>query len=520
MGIFFLSVLILCSGLKAQDKGKTLSLSLSDCIVKAMENNLGVAINVLDPELSDIALSRAREKFLPQLSFSFNKRNTEQASYSFLDAANQVSTINSSYSARVTQIVPTGGSFSMTLDGYKVDSNRSFQTINPRYGSTLTFNFSQPLLRNFGVKTTKREIIIARNNQNISRKQFETNLINTIYSVEEAYWNYVYYIELFNVRQQSLQLAKDLLAKNKKEVEIGTLAPIEILSAESEVATREADIIQAEASVKNAEDQLKTLINLQSEGKQMEAADLIPVDQPSYQKKEITFDEALSEAIANRADLEATRINLKNRELDLSYAKNQLLPDLSLNASYWSPGISGNQILYLHNSPLSGVVIGTVPGGSGDAFKDAFGLKYNNFSFGLTLTVPMNSIFSRADYAQARVNLEQTKLMLLNQEQQAFVEVKTAVRAVQTDYMRVQAYKAARELAQKTMEAEEEKLKVGLSTNYLVLLNQREFRNARVQELRSIMDYNLSLARLNRATGVTLKAKNIKVSNLIGNKLP
>jgi len=206
--------------------------------------------------------------------------------------------------------------------------------------------------------------------------------------------------------------------------------------------------------------------------------------------------------------------------LDLSYAKNQLLPDLSLNASYWSPGISGNQILYLHNSPLSGVVIGTVPGGSGDAFKDAFGLKYNNFSFGLTLTVPMNSIFSRADYAQARVNLEQTKLMLLNQEQQAFVEVKTAVRAVQTDYMRVQAYKAARELAQKTMEAEEEKLKVGLSTNYLVLLNQREFRNARVQELRSIMDYNLSLARLNRATGVTLKAKNIKVSNLIGNKLP
>jgi len=170
MGIFFLSVLILCSGLKAQDKGKTLSLSLSDCIVKAMENNLGVAINVLDPELSDIALSRAREKFLPQLSFSFNKRNTEQASYSFLDAANQVSTINSSYSARVTQIVPTGGSFSMTVDGYKTDSNRSFQTINPRYGSTLTFNFSQPLLRNFGVKTTKREIIIARNNQNILPK--------------------------------------------------------------------------------------------------------------------------------------------------------------------------------------------------------------------------------------------------------------------------------------------------------------------------------------------------------------
>jgi len=517
IGTLFLICVILTAGIQAQEKVITLSLSLEDCILRAMENNLGLAINILDPELSDIALNRAQEIFLPQLTFSYNKRDTEQASYSWLDAANQVNTVTDNYSARVTQMIPTGGNFTLTLDGYKTDTNRSFQTINPRYGNTLTFNFSQPLLRNFGFKMAKREIIIANNNLDISRKQFETDLINTIYSVEEAYWNYVYNIEMLKVRRQSLQLAKDLLSKNKRAVEVGTLAPIEILSAESEVATRQADILQSEALVKNSEDQLKALINIQEQGEELAFARLIPKDKPTYKKKEITFDEALLEALANRADLEATRLDLQNRELNLDFAKNQLLPDLSLNASYWSPGVSGDQILYLNNNPLSGVIIGTMPGGGSDAFKDAFGLKYNNLNIGLTLAIPLSSVFSRADYTQARVNLEQTRLRLKNQEQQMFVEIKTSVRSVQTDYMRVQAYKVARELAERKLEAEEEKLKVGLTTNYFVLLNQRELRNAQVMELRSIVDYNLSLAGLNRAIGTTLKSKNIKVSDLIGN---
>lgn len=516
IGIFIISVF--CTGAVSQthQEQKILSLTLEDCIMKAMENNLGVAIEVLNPELADISVSMANEKFLPNLSFSYNKRDTNNASYSFLDAADKVSTLYNKYSASISQIIPTGGTFSVVLEGDKTDTNRKFQTINPRLENRLTFNFNQPLLKNFGFKMNRREIIVAQNNRDISEENFKRALQDTIYSVEEAYWNLVYSIEFLKVRMQSLQLAQDLLEKNKRAVEVGILAPIEILSAKEQVATREADILEAEAVVKNNEDLLKTIINLASEDEEADLVKIIPKDTPTYEKKEVNLGETLLLAMENRPDLNATRIDLKNKEINLSYSRNQLLPDLSLQASYWSPGMTGDQILYENDDALRGKVIGTVPGSPWDGLKDALNFKYKNWSVGLTLSIPLNSVFSRAAYAQARLNLEQSMLRLKNQEQQLFLDIKNAVRAVQTNYKRVQSYKIARELAEKKLEAEEEKLRVGLSTNYFVLQYQRDLATAQTQELKAIIDYNLSLARLDRATGVSLKAKNIKVSQILG----
>lgn len=510
-----LMIVLITSSSVAQEKGKSLSLSLEDCIVKAIENNLGVSIAVLSPELSDISVALANEKFMPSMSFSFSKRDTNAPSFSFLDAAEQVATVTDNYSAQLSQLIPTGASFTVTLDGYKTDTNRSFQSINPRYGSTLTLDFAQPLLRNFGFKMSRREIIIAQNNRDISLQDLKTSLQNTLYSVEEAYWNLVYSIELLKVREQSLKLARDLLEKNKRAVEIGTLAPIEILNAQATVATREADILDAQAQVLNNEDILKTIINLEAEMKEAGSVRLVPTEKPVYEKRDVNLEEAITTALMNRPDLEATRSDIKNREFNLSYAKNQLLPDLSLRASYWSPGITGDQILYLNNNAFTGVVVGSIPGSSSEALKDAINFKYKNWSLGLTLTLPLNNLLSRASYAQARVNLEQAALRLKNQEQQALLEIKTAVRAVHTNYQRVEAYRVARELAERQLEAEEEKLRVGMTTNYFVLQYQRDLTTAQSQELRAIVDYNLSLARLNRSLGISLDEKNIKVSEVL-----
>jgi len=516
IGVFTVLIFLMTTGSLAQQEEKSLSLSLEDCILKAIKNNLDVAVEVLNPELADISVSLANERFMPNFSFNYSKRDSNSASYSFLDAADQVSTLYNNYSAQISQLIPTGGSFSIVLDGYKNDTNRRFQTINPRIGNTLTFNFTQPLLRNFGFKVNRREITIAKNNREISENNFNKTLQDTIYSVEEAYWNLVYGIENLKVRKQSLKLARDLLEKNKIAVEVGTLAPIEILSAQSDVATREADILEAEALVNNNEDLLKTIMNLAEEEEGMELVKIVPVDTPAYEKKDVSLNEALLTAVENRPDLKATRIDLKNREINVSYSRNQLLPDLSLQASYWSPGITGDQIVYENNDALRGKVIGTIPGSSSDALKDALNFKYKNWSVGLTLSIPLSSVLSRAAYAQARVNLDQAMLRLKNQEQLIFLEIKNAVRAVQTNFKRVQAYKTARELAQKKLEAEEEKLKVGLSTNYFVLQYQRDLANAQTMELKAKIDYNLSLARLNRAMGVSLKNKNINFSEALG----
>jgi outer membrane protein TolC len=507
------SLLILGMSVFGQQEEPSISLSLKDCIAKAMENNLGLAVAVLTPQLRDINVSQAKEKYLPVFSFSFNRRDTQQASYSFLDAADVLTSANDAWSGQIQQNIPGGGYFTISLDTSKYDTNRTGTTINPSYRGTLTFDFTQPLIRNFGMMASNRDIIMAQTNLVISEKDLKRSLQDTVYSVEQSYWNLVFAIENLKVSQQSLKLAQDLLEKNRRGVEVGTLAPIEIITAEAQVAQREADILAAEAEVRNMEDRLKQVINLAADTEDSDFLQILPVEEPSFDKIDINLEQALTTALQNRPDLESTRLGIQNYELNMSYAKNQLLPALNLNASYWSPGVSGTQLIYDPENPW-GPPIGEIPGGREDAFKDVFGFKYKNWMIGLSLDLPLNTIVSRAAYAQARVDLEQAQLQLKEQEQQIYTDLKIAVRAVETNFKRIQALRVARELAQRQLEAEEEKLKVGLSTNYFVLQYQRDLATARSQEIRAIIDYILSVAVLNRDMGVSLDEQNIQISGL------
>ena len=187
------------------------------------------------------------------------------------------------------------------------------------------------------------------------------------------------------------------------------------------------------------------------------------------------------------------------------------MPELNFSASYWSPGVSGNQIVYDPFDPFGPPVM-VIPGGASSALKDALGLKFTNWSVGLNLNIPLNTVFSRAQQAQAKVDLKQTSLRLKEQEQQVILEIRNAVRTVQTNHKRVQAYRAARELAERKLEAEEKKLKVGLTTNYVLLQYQRDLADARSLELRAMIDYVLSSADLDRAMGTSLEKKNIQLS--------
>jgi outer membrane protein TolC len=504
-------VLILAASLWGQQTEE--QLSLDDCIVGALKNNLGLAVEVYNPQLADISVTQAKEKFVPSLYLGFNKQETNQPSFSWIDAADQVEVQSSDYYGQLTQEIPTGGNFQLTLYSYQTETTAKFQTINPRFGSQVRFDFTQPLLKDFGFKVSQREIIIAKNNTAISEIQLKQTLLDTIYNVEEAYWNYVGSIEYYKVMEQSLKLAQDLLAKNTREVEVGMLAPIDVLSAKSEVARREADILQAESMIKSTQDQLKTILNL-SFKEDIDLTNIVPTDTPTFEEREVSLEEALSMGLQMRPDLQAIRVEMKNKDLDLGYAKNQLLPELNFQVSLWSPGLSGTQLVYEDNNPLTGNIIGTVPGKSSDALRDAFKFKYKNWTLGLTLSIPITSIVTRAQYAQARVNLEKAQVDLQNREQQAFLEIRNAVRDVQTNYKQVQAYKLARELAQEKLDAEQKKLKVGLATNYEVLLHQRDLADAQSSELRAVIDYNLALAALNRVLGTTLEKKNIKMTEI------
>jgi outer membrane protein TolC len=487
---------------------KPAAFTLNECIIQAVKRNLGVAVQVYSSELASLSVSRSREKFLPTLGFDFGKQDQNSASYSWIDASDRVTTNYGNYGGSLSQAIPFGGNFSVSLTGYKNLTNSRFQTINPRYGNTLTFSFSQPLLKDFGWGISHKDILVARNSRDIAENDLKKNLLDIVYSVEQTYWQLVLSIESLKVRQQSLKLAEDLFDQNQKKVKIGTLAPKEILSVQSDVASRKADILQPQSQVKDYMDSLRALINsLDPAG----GGEIAPADMPPFERYDIGVDEAFALALKNRPDLKSSALGIRNRELDYAFAKNQLLPQLNLSASYWSPGIGGDQILYLDNNPLTGVVIGRIPGGANMALRDAFHFKYNNWSVALSLDVPLNSVFSRAATALAKASLDQETARMKNTEQQAYLEIQTDVRAVQTNYERVNAYKIARELAEEKLAAEQAKLEAGLTTTFVVLSYQRDLANAKLMELSALIDHTLSIARLEKAMGVSLDKKNIKL---------
>jgi outer membrane protein TolC len=491
----------------------TMSVSLEDCIVRALRDNLGIAIQVLGPQISAENVNLAEAKYIPTLSMSARSSNTENASYSYLDAQTEstIDKTNNFTFLNASQPLPTGGTLSLDFTGYRSTTNRTGNTINPRYGTTLRFQLTQPLLKNFGLRTNRREILVATNSLGVSGESLKRTLMDTVYDVESAYWNLVYSIENLEVRRQSLALAKDLLEKNQRSVEVGTLAPMEVLSARAEVATREADLIQAETQIKSNEDQMKSLLRFTGDEDRTISA-ILPKDKPTYVAREVDLDEAIAMALQNRTDLEISRIGIETDKINLSYAKNQVLPELNLSASYYSPGIDGTRIFYI-GSPIDGIVDYTVPGDIGGALKQTAKFQYPNWNIGLTLNIPLANVFSRANLAQAKLNLRQAMLEMEDQKVQAYLEVKNAVRSVQANYKRILAFTTARELSEQKLAAEEEKRRVGMSTNYVVLTYQRDLANARISELNSIISYNVSLAALEKSMGTNLKSKNINLSD-------
>jgi outer membrane protein TolC len=512
----WLFVIVLAVPAWPQENTKTVSLSLQDCVARTIKNNLGVAIQVLSPVQAENSVALAKEIFLPTFSLSANKQGSTSVSYSFIDSSGNIISKTNNYTFSGTQYVPFGGTFTISATGNQTDSNQNYQTINPRYGTTLRFNFSQPLLRNFGYDISRYSILVARNGLTTSDFQLKQTLMDTIYSVESAYWGLVYSIENLNDRRQSLQLAKDLLDKNQRSVEVGTMAPMDVLSAQAEVATREADLIQAETQVKSAEDQLKVLLNM-PEDEQRAVGSIKPLDSPSLEERKVSLDEALATAFELRPDLASSKLGIELQQLNLRYTRNQLLPDLNLSAYYSGSGVSGTEILYDGNPLLGAPIIGTIPGDFSGAIKDSLAFRYPNWSVGLTLNIPVSRFTSRAIYAQAKVNVQEAMLSLQNTQQKAVLEIKNSLRSVESNFKRISAYRVARELAEQKLAAEEEKLSVGQSTNYMVLSYQRDLSDARISELNAIVAYNVSLASLDHSLGVSLRNRNVKLTDYIRN---
>ena len=491
-----------------EQKTEETRLTLQECLEIALEKNLDISVSAMDPEILEFSLRRTKEFFLPRLTFRYYNYRQSQLSSWWVEGT-EYTTNTYNYDFGVEQDIVTGGRYSLSLSNSTTDTTRSLVTINPSYRGELRFELSQPLLKNFGPKINRRDIRKGRNQIDISTYGLKSTIEQKIYDVEEAYWRLVSAVESLKVNESRLVYSQEQLRRTKEAARIGSKTATDVLDAETNVANWEDNIIRYRAQVQSAEDNLRSILNLPVDEAETFPR-IVPTDRPEVKKKEITFEEALNTALEERPEMASKEKEIENSSIDVGYFKNQLLPELNLSLWLYYPGQSGDRILYLNDDPYTGIRVGVEEGSRSDYMKDILGLKYDNWYIALNLTIPLENILSRASLAESKLQKEKKLLEKEKLYKGIYNEIVQVFKELKSNESRLETSARYRELMEKKLEAAEEKYRLGALSSDWLYSYQRDMANARVSEIGAIIDYKLSVAKLERLMGVNLRTKNLK----------
>jgi outer membrane protein len=472
-----------------------LRLSLDDAVKRALENNADIAVSRYDPELSAETVRSAEGYYDPFLFAGLSRNSTDTKGTTSLSGGEVINTKTNIWNFGLGLPVKTGANLSVSFNNNKRDTNSAFTSFNPIFNSSLAFNLTQPLLQNFKIDAPRRTLRLAKKSREISDVQFRQSIINTVAAVKGYYYELLYAIDNLDAARKSLDLAQKLLDENEIRVKVGTMAPLDVVTARSEVASREEGVIIAENALGDADDQLKRAIFPENDPA-MWATRIVPTDRPTATPVPVDVQAAIKNALENRTDVVAARKNLERADISLSYSKNQLLPQLDLVASYGATGAGGTELI--RDPPFGGPVVDTIPGGYSDALSEVFGRDYPNWTIGINVSYAIPNRSNKAAAAYARINKDQTLAAFRRLELQVAAEVRTAARGVESGFKRVASSQAARELAAQRLDAEEKKFAAGMSTNFFVTQAQRDLATAEVAELRAVADYRISVINFQR----------------------
>jgi outer membrane protein TolC len=472
----------------------TLELSLDDAVKRTLENNTDIAVERYNPELSEENIHLYRGYYDPLLTSTVSQNSRTSPATNAFAGATKVDNTTTTYNFGAAQLLRTGGSVRIDFTNNRGNTNSVFTTFNPSFNSNLSANFSQPFLRNFRIDANRLQLRVAKKNREISDAQFMQTVTNTVATVKDRYYDLLYAIDNLEAQRKSLSLAQKLLDENQIKVKVGTMAPLDVVAAQSEVASRDEGVILAEAALLDAEDAIKSAIFPKNDPS-VWALRIVPTDHPTAEPVVVDVEAATKKALDIRTDVIAARKSLENADANVQYASNQRLPDVSLVAAYGSSGIGGTII---QRQGFGGPIIKTTPGGYSDALSNIVGRDFPTWTLGLNFTYPVFNRQAAANSARAQISRDQTETSLRRLEMQVASEVRSAGRALETNYKRVQSTRAARTLQEQRLDAEQKKFAAGMSTNFLVTLAQRDLALALVAELRAVADYRKSLVNFDR----------------------
>jgi outer membrane protein len=470
-------------------------LSVDDAVKLALEQNLGIQIERLNPQIQDVAIAQTRAAWAPTLTSSIDRTSRDNAVTNvFAGGQNKVTTSNFETSFGIQQILPTGGDYSVSWNGARQTSTNFFNTFDPQLFSNLTVNFTQPLLRNFRIDNIRQQLEINALVRDVADVNLQATITQTVRNVRNAYWDLAFSISNLAAQRQSLDLAQRLRADNERRVQIGTMAPIDVVEAQAEVARNEESVIVAEAAIKAAEDRLRQLI-FDPAAPDFWTTTLEPTDTAPFQAQAIDVDGAVRNALANRTDLRQAKTGIEQNDVNIRYLRNQLLPSVNANITYGGTGIGGTRYFPVDlDDAIDGIPERIVQSqrSFGSVLGDVFGNELPLWTFGVQIGYPLGRSTGEANLARARLELSQTQTQLRNLELQVAAQVRDAARTLQTNQKRVESTRIARELAEQRLNAAEKKFAAGIETSFFVFQAQRDLSQARTSEVRAILDFNKS----------------------------
>ena len=477
--------------------GPNVELTLDEATARALERNLDLAVERLNPMIQDTNLERIQAAYRPTLTSQIGHLSRVQPPTSQLNGGTSVQNDTSTYNTGVTQALKwTGGDFAFTFNNNKQVNSGTFSIFNPAFNNSFSATLTQPLLRDFTIDGTRQNLKVTVINRQISDIQLKGTLATTVANVRNAYWELVFSGQAVDVAKGSLDLADKLVQDNKARVEVGTMAPLDVVQSEAEAATRVQALAQAEATLRTAELALKRLI-VNGTDDPLWRATITPVDRPEFRSEPLDVEAAVRRALAGRTDLDQARKTLDSNDITMKFLKNQTLPILDAVANYGAAGLGGTQ--FVRGGLGSTQVLNTIPGGYGDAWRTLTGQDYPTWNFQVNFSYPLGGSAADAVYARSRVQRNQTAAQLKALELTVAAEVTNAALLVESALKSYEAATVARSLAETRLSAEQSRFEVGLSTNFFVVQAQRDLATAQNSELRALLNYRKAVVDYGRS---------------------
>lgn len=477
--------------------GTRVDLSIEEAVARAREKNIDIAVARITPRLTDFSIAALDANYRYNLTSNGSSANVStpatNATQGVAAGTNQVTKTTQWNGGLAKNLYRGGGNFTIGWQNNRREQSSANAFRNPTFNSSLTFNLTQPLLRGFRTDSTRTSLQTSRISQQNDEISVQSTMGTTMANTRNAYWDLVYAIQAVEAAQNSLDISLKLVQDNQARVEIGTLAPIDIKSAEAEAANRRLTLVQAQATVRTAELALKRLIVTGTDDP-MWSSSINPTDRPAATPEPINVDAAVQRALRDRTDVQQSLNNLKISDLNLRNQVDLTRPQLNFTFNYGLSGLGGPFTPTVRD-PITGQIIPQAPVASGylDAIKNLYGFDVPQYTFGFTFAYPIGKSAQEANVARSKLALEQTQANIKALQLQIATDVANAALNVQSTLEAVQQAGVARQLAQERLNAAQSKFEVGMAINYEVVQAQRDYLDAQNNELRAMLNYRKAL---------------------------